>query len=88
MAKTKKAKSQTKKSSYTIAEAQSAISRLVKLAADGREVILTDNGVPIAKIIRYEVPHRKAGSMKGRLTWTDDVFDPLNDQEMKDLGFE
>jgi len=31
---------------------------------------------------------RKPGAWKGLVTHTPDAFDPLTDQELKDLGFE
>ena len=77
------------KSMYTMHEAKTNLSKLVKLAIDGEEVILANGSTPVAKIIPFTAtPKRTFGSMKGMFTWTDDAFDPLTDQELKDLGFE
>jgi prevent-host-death family protein len=86
-AKTKKL---VKKSVYSMHEAKTNLSKLVKKALDGEEVILANGKTPVAKIvpIAATVPKRTFGSMKGTFTWTDDAFDPLTDEELKELGFE
>ena len=40
--------------------------------------------VPLQKTTQKRVP----GLWKGLVTYTPDAFDPLTDQELKDLGFE
>ena len=84
-----KPKKLTKTSTYTMHEAKTNLSKLVKKAIDGEEVILANGKTPVAKIVPYTpIPKRTFGSMKGMFTWTEDAFDPLTDQELKDLGFE
>jgi antitoxin (DNA-binding transcriptional repressor) of toxin-antitoxin stability system len=86
LAKTKKL---AKKSVYSMHEAKTNLSKLVKKALAGEEVILANGKTPVAKIVAFtEVPKRTFGSMKGRITWTENAFDPLTDEEMKELGFE
>lgn len=41
-----------------------------------------------AKDDKTPLPGRQAGAMKGRISWTADAFDPLTDEELKELGFE
>ena len=84
-----KPKKLTKTSTYTMHEAKTNLSKLVKKAIDGEEVILANGRTPVAKIVPYTpVPKRTFGCMKGRLSWTPDAFDPLTDEELKELGFE
>ena len=40
--------------------------------------------VPVGEAIRKRVP----GRFEGQFSWTDDAFDPLTDDEMRELGFE
>jgi prevent-host-death family protein len=84
-----KSKKPLKKTTYSMHEAKTNLSKLVKKAIDGEEVILANGKTPVAKIVPYvAVPKRTFGSMKGMFTWTDDAFDPLTDAELKELGFE
>lgn len=88
MAKSAKSKKPVK-GMYTMHEAKTNLSKLVKKAINGEEVILANGATPVAKIIAFTpAPKRVFGSMKGRLSWTEDAFDPLTDAEMKELGFE
>ena len=78
-----------KKTTYTMHEAKTNLSKLVKRAIDGEEVILANGSTPVAKIVPFTAPvKRTPGSLKGLFSWTEDAFDPLTDQELKDLGFE
>lgn len=61
--------------------AQTQLSELVRRAARGEDVILTEDGEPVAKIIsiaRAQRP-RQFGSSKGLIHMTDDFDEPLED---------
>jgi len=61
--------------------AQSRLSELVDEAAQGREVVLTDGGEPVAKIVpiaRARAP-RQFGSAKGLIHIADDFDAPLEE---------
>ena len=65
-------------------EAKSSLSRLVRRAAEGEEILIASHGKPVAKLTpiqekRTEVPW---DIFKGRLVMTDDFDAPL--EEMKD----
>ena len=62
--------------SYTVHEAKTNLSRLIKEAESGKEVVITRG--------KKRIP----GSMKGLLWSSPDAFDPLTDEEMRELGFE
>ena len=75
---------------YTVHQAKTNLSKLLRKAARGEEVIIARGKTPVAKLVA--VPHQKKkripGRWKGKISYTPDAFDPLTDQELKDLGFE
>jgi len=76
--------------SYTVHQAKTNLSRLIKEAENGAEVVITRGKKPVAKIVSIQATSKKRipGSMKGQLWSAPDAFDPLTDEEMRDLGFE
>ncbi len=75
--------------SYTVHEAKTHLSRLIKEAESGKEVIITRGKEPVVKIVPItNVAKRVPGSMKGLIWSAPDAFDPLTDEEMRELGFE
>ena len=76
--------------SYTVHQAKTNLSRLIKEAEKGTEVIITRGKKPVVKI----VPIAKAGKkripdmLKGQIWSAPDAFDPLTDEELRELGFE
>ena len=75
---------------HTIHEAKTNLSKLIEKACDGEEVIIARGKKPVVKLVPVgdAVRERKLGGFEGKITWTDDDFDPLTDEEMKQLGFE
>jgi prevent-host-death family protein len=76
--------------SYTVHQAKTNLSRLIKEAQRGKEVIITRGKDPVAKIVPITSAAKKRvpGSMKGLIWSAPDAFDPLTDEEMRELGFE
>jgi len=76
--------------SYTVHQAKTNLSRLIKEAQSGKEVVITRGKEPVAKIVPITSAAKKRvpGSMKGLLWSAPDAFDPLTDEEMRELGFE
>jgi prevent-host-death family protein len=64
-----------------IYQAKTNLSKLVQLAIQGQEIIISKAGNPVAKLIPYvEQPtKRKAGSFKNKI-WISDDFDQENSQ--------
>jgi prevent-host-death family protein len=65
-------------------EAKSSLSKLVKRAATGEEIVIANRGKPVAKLTpvadrRKEIPW---GVLKGKIHMSDDFDAPLN--EFKD----
>lgn len=76
--------------SYTVHQAKTNLSRLIKEAESGKEVIISRGKKPVAKIVPINATPKKRvpGSMKGQLWSAPGAFDPLTDEEMRELGFE
>jgi len=77
--------------SYTVHQAKTNLSRLIKEAEKGKEVIITRGKEPVAKLVAITSAgkgKRIPGSMKGQLWAAPGAFDPLTDEEMRELGFE
>jgi antitoxin (DNA-binding transcriptional repressor) of toxin-antitoxin stability system len=75
----------------TIHKAKTQLSRLIEKACRGEEIIIARGKQPVAKLVALPTARkgeRIPGAWKGRISYTADAFDPLTDQEMKDLGFE
>jgi len=74
----------------TIHKAKTELSRLIEKACRGEEIIIARGKKPVAKLVPImdQTGRRKPGLWKGLVTYTPDAFDPLTDQELKDLGFE
>lgn len=76
--------------SYTVHQAKTNLSKLIKEAESGKEVVITRGKNPVAKIVPIadRPKQRVPGSMKGQIWSSPDAFDPLTDEELKELGFE
>jgi prevent-host-death family protein len=77
---------------YTVHQAKTNFSRLLKEAEAGQEVIVMRGSTPVAKIVPIAVapaPKRKlAGLYRGRVTFNDKALEPLTDEELSELGFD
>ena len=78
---------------YTVHEAKTHFSRLLKEAEAGQEVIVMRGATPIAKIVAIappepepELPFRLMGSYRGKISWTEGAFDPMTDEELIESG--
>ena len=74
----------------TIHKAKTELSRLIEKACRGEEIVIARGKKPVVKLVAIEDKRslRKPGILKGKISYTADAFDPLTDQELKDLGFE
>jgi prevent-host-death family protein len=75
--------------SANVTEAKASLSKLLALVEQGKEVILTRAGVPIAKLVPYTAPARRTlgGSWEGRVEMSAD-FDDLPDELLASFGIE
>ena len=74
----------------TIHKAKTHLSRLIEKACQGEEIIIARGSQPVVRLVPIadKRGNRKPGALKGKISYTPDAFDPLTDQELKDLGFE
>jgi prevent-host-death family protein len=77
---------------YTVHQAKTQFSRLLKEAEAGKEVIVMRGKMPVAKIVPISsapAPKRQlAGLYRGRVSFNDEALDPLTDEGLVELGFD
>lgn len=77
---------------YTVHQAKTHLSRLLKEAEAGQEVVVMRGSKPVAKIvpISNETPPKRelAGIYRGMVTYDDKALEPLTDEELAELGFD
>ncbi len=68
-------------------EARSQLSSLVERAAKGEEIVIAENGEPMAKLVRYESTkgRRVPGCGKGKIWIAGDFDSPLPDNILATL---
>jgi prevent-host-death family protein len=75
---------------YTVHQAKTHFSRLLKEAEAGQEVIVLRGKKPVAKLVAIEPPatrQRVPGGFEGLVHADDSALDPLTDQELVECGF-
>jgi prevent-host-death family protein len=76
-------------SRVNIHEAKMHLSRLVKEAAKGREIVIAIAGKPAARLVPLEAApakKRKPGRLKGNIRITGDFDAPLRDDLLKEFN--
>jgi prevent-host-death family protein len=76
---------------YTVHQAKTHLSRLLKEAEEGKEVIVMRGDKPVARIVSIEqaAPKRRlAGGFEFLAPTDPHVFDPLTDEQMIEYGFD
>ena len=77
---------------YTVHQAKTHFSRLLKEAEAGQEVVVMRGKKPVAKIVAIDPPEaekrpfRLMGAFHGKISWDEDAFDPMTDQELIESG--
>jgi prevent-host-death family protein len=74
----------------TIHKAKTELSRLIERVCRGEEIVIARGKTPVVRLVAIPaaLKKRKPGILKGKISYAADAFDPLTDQELKDLGFE
>ncbi|MSO75120.1 MAG: type II toxin-antitoxin system Phd/YefM family antitoxin [Alphaproteobacteria bacterium] len=72
-------------SHITIHKAKTELSRLIKRAEAGEEIVLARGKVPVARLVPYRgvEPGRQFGRLRGRLNIADSFFEPLPEGELE-----
>ena len=79
---------------YTIHQAKTQFSRLIKEAEAGKEIIVTRGKKPVAKISAIQpepeakLPFRLLGAYRDKIHFDDSIFAPLSDEELREMGFD
>jgi prevent-host-death family protein len=75
---------------YTVHQAKTNFSRILKEVEAGQEVIVMRGKKPVATVVPIDAPafsrSTLAGSYRGKLSWTEGAFDPLTDAELREMG--
>lgn len=79
---------------YTVHQAKTQFSRLLKEAEAGKEVVVLRGKKPVAKIVAIEepkkqdVPFRLLGAYRGKIRFDDSAFAPATDEDLIEMGFD
>jgi prevent-host-death family protein len=79
---------------YTVHQAKTHLSRLLKEAEAGQEVVVMRGNKPVAKIVPFDaaapepLPFRLMGAYRGRIHWDEDAFDPMTEEELREAGMD
>jgi len=79
---------------YTVHQAKTHLSRLLKEAEDGKEVIVMRGKKPVAKIVAISGPaaekvsFRLIGAYRGKIRADDEAFAPATDEDLIEMGFD
>jgi prevent-host-death family protein len=75
---------------YTVHEAKTNLSKLLRKAARGEEVIIARGKKPVAKLVALSTRKKKRvpGRLKGKVWYTPDAFEPLTKKELSEWGIE
>jgi prevent-host-death family protein len=73
---------------YTVHQAKTNLSKLLRKAARGEEVIIARGTKPVAKLVPLSPRKKKRlpGRLKGKIWYTPDAFDPLSKEELSEWG--
>jgi prevent-host-death family protein len=75
--------------SYTVHQAKTNLSRLIKEAESGKEVVIRRGKVPVAKLVAIEAVDEPAACVPtGQVRPEPQVFEPMTDEELAELGLE
>jgi len=78
---------------YTVHQAKTHFSRLLKEAEAGQEVVVMRGSKPVAKIVpinepsESEMPFRLMGAFAGKISWDEHALDPMTDEELVECGW-
>jgi antitoxin (DNA-binding transcriptional repressor) of toxin-antitoxin stability system len=75
---------------YTIRQAQTNLSKLLRKAARGEEVIIARGKTLIAQLVAVPTQKNKRvpGRWKGKISYAPDAFAPLTKEELAEWGIE
>ena len=68
----------------TVHEAKTNLSRLIRKASAGEEIIISRGSQPVARLVALREPkgQRRPGALRGQLVVGDEFFEPLPGSEL------
>ncbi|KAA6455983.1 type II toxin-antitoxin system prevent-host-death family antitoxin [Acidobacteria bacterium AB60] len=79
---------------YTVHQAKTQFSRLLKEVEAGKEVIVMRGKKPVAKLVpveqpgKEELPFRLLGAYRGKIAFDDSALAPATDEDLIEMGFD
>ena len=77
---------------YTVQQAKTHLSRLLKEAEEGKQVVIARGSKPAVRLVPVEAPpaqKRIPGKYAGQFHYPDEFFKPLEtDEELREYGFD
>jgi prevent-host-death family protein len=75
---------------YTIRQAQTNFSKLLRKAERGEEVIIARGETPVVKLVAVPAQKKKRvpGRLKGKISYTPNAFAPMTKEELAEWGIE
>jgi len=75
---------------YTVHHAKTNLSKLLRKAARGEEVVIARGKTPVAKLVPVSQQKKKRvpGRWKGKISYSPDAFAPLTNKELAEWGLE
>ncbi|MGH9740895.1 MAG: type II toxin-antitoxin system Phd/YefM family antitoxin [Candidatus Acidiferrum sp.] len=75
---------------YTVHEAKTNLSKLLRKAENGEDVVIARGSKPVAKLIALTCKRKKRvpGSFKGKIHIHPSFFDPMTKEELAEWGIE
>jgi len=70
---------------YSVHEAKTHLSRLLRRAEAGEEVVITRSGLPVARLAPVYESRRSFGQDRGRFVVPDDFDAPLDEELLRDF---
>jgi prevent-host-death family protein len=73
---------------YTVHQAKTNLSKLLRKAARGEEVVIARGKKPVAKLVALEKPPKKRvpGRLKGKIRIHPSFFDPMTAEDLAEWG--
>ena len=75
---------------YTVHQAKTNLSRLLKEAEAGKDVLIARGKTPVARLVPLRPTRKKRvpGRFKGLMWASEDAFAPMTPEELADWGIE
>jgi prevent-host-death family protein len=75
---------------YTVHQAKTNLSKLIREAENGQSVIIARGKEPVVKIVALEKPRKRRvpGRLKGKIRIHPSFFDPMTKEELAEWGIE